>query len=495
MASLKKTADRLNVFLQSIRFRLVLWFVLILAVVLTAFGLFVYFSQARDLRAASIDYLERRIGRLQEILAGNAHQPGGPQATLTIPDNFLQDTDELVLLDATGHVLASHGPLQATEALQLVSRGLHEQAQNEKSLSSTAWAQPDDSSHADYSFVIAPLSDDVRYSGYIILGRPLDTEGQLQRLVFTLLAGSLLTVIIALLGGLWLADRAMRPVQAITQAARQISDTDLSRRLNMQSRDELGELANTFDAMLARLQAAFERQREFVADASHELRTPLTIVNLEANHALAARRAPQEYERAITVIQGENNFMIHLVNDLLALARMDAGQTHLEQNLLDLSDLALEAVERLSALAERSHVSIETGDLPEVSMVGDRQALLQMINNLLENGIKYAAGENALIRVETGLAGDSAWLRISDNGPGIAVEHIPHLFERFYRVDKARARADQPGTDTQSPSGSGLGLSIVQWVVTAHHGAIKVSSTPGSGTTFEITFPSASPND
>jgi len=486
MPLLAKFRERTNSFIHSIRFRLVLWFVFILGMVLTGFSLFVYYSQARDLRTASIDYLERRLGRLQELLAvGSAAQPGGGSAVLIMPPNFLQDTDELVLLDQSGNVVASHGPLQAGDALQLVTRGLQEQSQYGRIQAFIPWSQENNASHTDYTFVIAPISDDVRYGGFIILGRPLDAEGQLQRLIFTLLAGSLLTIVVALLGGLWLADRAMRPVHTITHTARQISDTDLSRRINMKSKDELGELADTFDAMLARLQAAFERQREFVADASHELRTPLTIVNLEANHALSARRSPKEYERAMRVIQGENDFMTRLVNDLLALARMDAGQTTLEQQPLDLSDLALEAAERLSPLAERSKVRIETGDLPEVNILGDRQALLQMVSNLLENGIKYAEGENSYVRVETGETDEKAWLRVSDNGPGIAPEHLPHLFERFYRVDKARSRVDS------SPSGSGLGLSIVNWVVKAHNGAVNVTSAPGEGTTFEVTFPAA----
>ena len=492
MPALASFRERSTAFIHSIRFRLVLWFVLILGVVLATFSLFVYFSQVRDLRTAMIDTLQRRVGRLQEILAVNANQPAGSAPALTLPLDFLQDTDELVLLDQSGKVLASHGPLQAGETLQLVLRGLREQSQHERSIPSSAWDQEGSSSHSEYSFVIAPLSDDVRYSGFIILGMPLDVQGQLQRLALTLLAGSLLTVLVALLGGLWLADRAMRPVKTITQTARNISDTDLSLRLNMKSKDELGELADTFDAMLARLQTAFERQRQFVADASHELRTPLTIVNLETNHALAARRQPQEYERAMGVIQSENDFMIHLVNDLLALARMDAGQTPLEQAPLDLSDLALEVVERLSPLAERNHVSIDTGDLPEVTILGDRRALLQMINNLVENGIKYTTGENATLRVETGLTDDRAWLRVADNGPGIAPEHLPHLFERFYRADKARSRADQSSAPGQLSSGSGLGLSIVQWVAAAHHGAVSVTSSIGQGTTFEVTFPAAS---
>ena len=322
-----------------------------------------------------------------------------------------------------------------------------------------------------------------RQSGFAILGSPFDPYGLSNRLLLTLLIGSLLTIAIALSGGLWLADRAMRPVHAITQAARTISETDLNRRLNMTGKDELAELANTFDGMLARLQTAFDRQRQFVADASHELRTPLTIVNLESSRALATHRTPQEYQRALGVIHSENEFMSHLVNDLLTLARMDAGQSAMEKTKLDLSDIALDAVERLEQLAERKNVHLETGELPEVNVYGDRRYLLQMMSNLVENGIKYTSGDDKRVRVETGLEGDRAWVRVSDKGAGIPPEHLPHLFNRFYRVDKARTRDEE---DNQS--GTGLGLSIVDWIVRAHDGEIRVQSTLGVGTTFEVRF-------
>jgi heavy metal sensor kinase len=298
--------------------------------------------------------------------------------------------------------------------------------------------------------------------------------------------GSFLTLAVALGGGLWLADRAMRPVHTITQAARTISETDLNRRLNLKGRDELGELANTFDAMLARLQAAFERQRQFVADASHELRTPLTIVNLEAGRALSAKRSAEEYQRALGVIRSENEFMTHLVNDLLMLARMDSGQLLMEKAPVDLSDIALEAVERLAPLAERKNVRLETGDLREVSLPGDRRYLLQLVSNLVENGIKYTGGAERRVRVETGLEGASAWVRVSDTGEGIPPEHLPRVFDRFYRVDQARSRSE-----AEAQGGSGLGLSIVNWIAQAHGGEVRVESTPGVGTTFEVRFKSA----
>ena len=167
--------------------------------------------------------------------------------------------------------------------------------------------------------------------GYILLADPIDPDNQLPRLFVSLTLG-IGTLAIAMIGGVWLADRVMRPVKTITHTAQTIGETDLSMRLHLEQKDELGELADTFDAMLDRLQAAFERQRQFTADASHELRTPLTIVELEASRAPAAQHSPADYERALSIIYSENQFaMIRLVNNLLTLARMDAGQVVLHK--------------------------------------------------------------------------------------------------------------------------------------------------------------------
>jgi signal transduction histidine kinase len=150
--------------------------------------------------------------------------------------------------------------------------------------------------------------------------------------------------------------------------------------------------------------------------------------------------------------------------------------------------VVVDTLERLTPLATRNEVSLEAGNLPETRIPGDRQYLLQMVSNLVENAIKYTTGDKKLVRVETGASDGCAWVRVSDNGAGIAAEHIPHLFDRFYRVDKARTR--EPGTDGDgnSPSGSGLGLSIVQWIAQVHNGKVLVDSQPGTGTTFEVRF-------
>jgi|WetSurMetagenome_2_1015567.scaffolds.fasta_scaffold108324_2 signal transduction histidine kinase len=473
---------RLASILHSIRFRLVLWFSAILALVLFVFSAFIYANQARDILGESIYILDRKMAALGETLAVT---PNG----ILVPPGVLQDTDILIFTEPDGRVLASHGPLPAQDTLTLAARARQEYQQGRSSHdSAVSWLEGTGSPRKSYVFVTVPLQNGLGQNGLVILGSPADPYRLESRLVFTLTAGSLATLTIALLGGFWLADRAMRPVHTITQAARTIGETDLSRRLNMKGKDELGELANTFDGMLGRLQAAFDRQRQFVADASHELRTPLTIVNLETSRTLASPRKPEEYREALSIIHSENDFMTALVNDLLTLARMDAGQAVMQSQPVDLSDVALETMERLSPLAARSGVRLDAGDLPEARILGDRQHLVQMVSNLVDNGIKYATGQDKKVSIETGTTGDTAWVRVSDNGPGIAQEHLPHLFDRFYRIDQSRTRGGDGSTNPQSPSGSGLGLSIVQWIARSNGGEVKVESQIGTGTTFEVSF-------
>jgi heavy metal sensor kinase len=471
---------RYSVF-HSIRFRLVLWFSAILAVVLFVFSAFIYINQSRDILGESEFRLERKMATL------------GISVTVTptgilVPPGVLQDTDILLFTSPDGDVVASHGPLPKQDTSGLASQARLQFENRSSSNSLSSWIEKTGSPRVDYMFVTVAIQNGPGRSGLVILGSPADPYGLQARLLFTLAGGSLVTLLIALFGGYWLADRAMRPVHTITQAARTIGETDLSRRLNMKSKDELGELANTFDGMLGRLQAAFERQRQFVADASHELRTPLTIVNLETSRALNSPRKPEDYRRALAIIHSENDFMSVLVNDLLTLARMDAGQSVLENLPVDLSDVALETIERLSPLASRSKVRLEAGDLPEARILGDRQHLVQMVSNLVDNAIKYSAGKDKKVSIETGTNDGTAWVRISDNGPGIPSEHLPHLFDRFYRIDPARTRASDSTGAPAVPGGSGLGLSIVQWIIGSHGGEIRVESQVGKGSTFEARF-------
>jgi signal transduction histidine kinase len=304
----------------------------------------------------------------------------------------------------------------------------------------------------------------------------------------------MLGLLAAAIGGYWLAGKTLAPVKMITRTANEIHATDLRRRLDLKRKDEFGQLATTFDQMLDRLEAAFKRQAQFTADASHELRTPLTIIDLEINRALTQLHTVEGYRQVLEVIQSENEQMTAIVNSLLLLARADTGQIALHRQEVDLSDIALASVERLLSLARRSEIILSTGDLPELLIQGDQHYLSRMTMNLVENAIKYTRGVGKHVHVELAEEADT-WgiIRVKDDGPGIAREHLPYLFDRFYRVDKARTHNRQTPLTVlprrEEPGGVGLGLSIVQWIAQDHHGEVQVESSMGKGSTFEVRLP------
>ena len=349
----------------------------------------------------------------------------------------------------------------------------------------------------NYEFTQAAIVNKQQAVALFAIGIPSDAPFLLADLSSVLAIAMPLCLLLSSVGGYWLASRAMRPVQTITRTAQEISETDLHRRLNLKRRDELGQLGATFDSMLARLEAAFERQRQFTADASHELRTPLTIVDLEATRALTHKLTAQQYQQAITIMQQENRHMTHLVNDLLMLARADSGQAKFQREVIDLSDVVVDTVERLAPLAQQTGITIRVHPLPELTILGDRMYLMQLLTNLVENALTYSSGIGTHVDIDLvcQYKQGQAWanLRIADNGPGIAQEHLPHLFERFYRVDRSRTHNQILPSETCSassrPPGNGLGLSIARWIVRAHDGDICVQSAAGLGATFEIWLP------
>jgi len=483
---------------HSIRFRLVLWFVLILAVVMTVFSGFIYWRQVQDARSVAVTRLNIAVEHLEGAQGEGEHrfEPLVPGSAASLSQNLTAYSDVLssevvALMDANGTVIAGNGVLTNEQVQQL-------------NLPASGWSGvqqvrvPKIPGVQDnrYLFINPAVQQNGHIAGYLLVGVPLDANNQLGKLVISLILGNLLTLAIALTGGFWLADRAMRPVRKIAQTARQISETDLHKRLHLPGRDELSQLGNTFDAMLDRLQAAFERQRQFTADASHELRTPLTIIDLETSRGLTARRSVEEYEKILYTIKDENQFMIRLATNLLALARMEAGQLSLKAEPLDLSELASEVIERLAGMAAAQGVTLNVGELPRVMVQGDRPTLSQMLTNLVDNAIKFtASADDPQVTISSGEKLEDndkvAWIKISDNGIGIAPEHQAHIFDRFYQVDKARAKVERPddGSGEAEASGTGLGLAIAQWVARAHHGEIRLKSVLGQGSTFEVVLP------
>ncbi len=479
---------RLNLILPSIRFRLALWFVFILGILLVGFSSLLYYMQVKELRAETVLRLEAKRESIEQLFRMDTFNP---QAAFNSNDDgsSIQSADVLALYQPDGSLLKMWGPASGITSLDFSRVGRDDERQ--------PWTQSItlNNKQVQYVLEVIPLRTKDMLTGYLVLGTPLDPGGRLKQLLITLAALIGITLLVSFAGGFWLADRAMRPVKTIAAKAQSIGETDLSQRFHLPQRDEIGQLGGAFDSMLARLEAAFTRQRQFTADASHELRTPLTIINLETARALAAPRPVKEYQRALQVIQSENELMSQLVNDMLTLARLDARQESLRKEPLDLSDLAVDVVERLAPLAARHEIELEVGELPEVLILGDRPSLIQMLTNLVENAIKYTAQNGPdkprQVLVETGTdpARTLGWVRVTDTGPGISSEHLDQLFDRFYRVDKSRTRGEEPSSDESGPVGSGLGLAIVDGIAKLHDGEIDVQSEPGEGSTFEITFP------
>jgi signal transduction histidine kinase len=287
---------------------------------------------------------------------------------------------------------------------------------------------------------------------------------------------------VASLGVGWVvAGRVLRPIGRITSVAREIQATDLSRRIELPGPDdELKQLGDTFDAMLARLDAAFAAQRQFVADASHELRNPLAIIRTNVDVALADPHAdPEDLRHTIAVVKRASDRMARLVDDLLALARRQ--EPTLEHEPVDLGAAVAEASDDFVVPAAARSIVLDRAIAPGVVVTGDRDALKRAVANLLENAVRLAP-EGSRIRLATGSEGDQAWIAVADEGPGIAPEDQAHVFDRFWRADRARSRAD---------GGTGLGLAIVRQIAESHGGQVRLQSKVGVGSSFVIWLPVA----
>src|SRR3989440_11893590 len=476
---------------SSVRGRLTLWYLAMMAFIVCLFGGSLYVSQTLLNADAAESRLETQLYQDSQRFVETYKQAVLDRQAPTAPHLNQSSQEMVLLLRPDGSVLDARGPLTGSLIQQLQARA----RENSEMID---LAVPQNHSHGwwagdtTYRVLMTPVLNQNTRVATLLIGLP--RPHSIPLLVIWFFHGTL-ALLVAAIGGYWLAGKALRPVKMITRTANEISATDLRRRLHLQSRDEFGELAATFDHMLARLEAAFKRQAQFTADASHELRTPLTIIDLEINRALTQLEQPEDYRHVLEQIRAENEQMAAIVNSLLLLARADTGQVILDLQEVDLSDIALASVERLLPLARQSLVTLATGDLPEVLVRGDPQYLGQVVANLIENGIKYTSGTGTRVYVELACE-EERWaiVRVQDDGPGISEDHLPSLFERFYRVDKARSRkpkepehSSKPGN--VEPGGSGLGLSIAQWIVQAHGGEIRVESTIGAGSLFEVRLP------
>lgn len=286
-------------------------------------------------------------------------------------------------------------------------------------------------------------------------------------------------LLLGLAGGWWLASRAIRPIEDISAAAAKISAGDLSQRINTaETESELGKLAAVLNSTFARLETSFAQQQQFTSDAAHELRTPVSVMLTQTQTTLNRERSADEYRETLEACRRSAQRMRRLIESLLELARLDAGQEQLKRRKFDLAATARDCLELIQPLADERGVKVFSELAPQ-EIAGDSERLAQVITNLFTNAIQYnrIGGEVWVnLKKEHGVA----ILTISDKGVGIASEDLPHIFERFYRGDKSRSAGN---------GHAGLGLAICQAIIAAHGGIIEVSSKEGSGTTFTVRLP------
>lgn len=285
---------------------------------------------------------------------------------------------------------------------------------------------------------------------------------------------------LSITGGYFLTRRSLAPLGTMAQQSRRITSENLSARLNIgNAAEELALFATSFNALLSRLDQSFETMRRFVQDASHEIRTPLSVIRGEAEVALSRDRTTAEYRESLAVIHEEARRLSRLVEDLLNLARADAGRVQFRMEDLYLNEVVSDCCRSVEPMAAARNLKLECCALADIPLRGDEELLRRMVLNLLDNAIRYTPPGGKISAAVESHNGEVR-IRVADTGVGISPEAAAHVFERFYRVDQARSR-------NKSGNGSfGLGLAIVKWIAESHCGAVELASQPGAGSTFTV---------
>ncbi len=469
---------------RTIRVRLTLWYTLLLGLILIGFSGLLYAMLAHALAQQTDETLQ-----IAAEQAKDAIEMEKGRLTLDLRDSQVAALTQHGLLvrviNLGGQVEASNDSAFAT--LPVVDGMLIAARQEQPrfdTVSTSGAAMP-------VRLYSVPFQKEGTIAAVVQVGQSLQfSQDVLRQLAAILLLALPLTLLSASLGGLFLAHRALSPIDRITRAARRIGAENLSERLALTlPDDEVGRLAQTFDSMLARLDGAFRRQRQFTADASHELRTPLTVMKGDISVALNRPRQADEYREVLSELEEEVDRLTRLVEDLLFLARADSHQPLLHTAPLDLADLIPAVVDQVRPLSDAKGLTVGLTAPASLPLIGDQDKLYWLFLNLMDNAVKFTPpGGCITIRCESAWhppvreahatpdgAGSTVVVSIADNGPGIPPEHLPHLFDRFYRVDGARSRA---------AGGTGLGLSIAREIAEAHGGGIEVESQVGQGSVF-----------
>ena len=461
-----------------LRLRLTASFTLLLVIIIAAVGAYLLTSMERTLQAEADETLGLRSRHVERFLVGvaggglTAEEVAAALRDVAPADEFATPGLYVYVVDPAGKVVATSPNLSRSQ--------LPAEANLARAALAGQEVYADVPVGLDHLRVLArPVIEGDRVVGAVLVGESMHLQDvALSRMRQLLVVAAALAAVVSLLGGWWLTGRAVGPVAELTRVARRIAATGrFEQRIAVpSSRDELGQLAATFNDMLARLERTFLRQREFIADASHELRGPLMVIrgNLDL---LKLALPPEDRLACIAEATEEVERMSRLVSDLLFLSEVDAQETVRHQPVA-LETVVTSVWQRAKDLDGGAH-QVLLGANDPTTVAGDQERLEQLLWNLVENALRYTP-DGGSVTIALRRQGDVAELLVSDTGIGIAAEHLPRLFERFYRVDRARSRRE---------GGTGLGLAIAKQVAAAHGGQIRVRSDPGAGSTFTVALP------
>jgi two-component system, OmpR family, heavy metal sensor histidine kinase CusS len=449
----------------SIRLKLTAWYIAVLLASLSIFGIAAFIAMKKGIERTVDENLEEQAAGIEELMGR------------VLQEEPAQLADEL----------REHADLRTEGDFSQVCDQSGRWIYRSRLMTSYNVPVPDVAAHSAYNFETRGLPlrvwvREVSAGGNkyrIQVALPMDDFYEaLDRFKWVVLLLSPLLLVLASAGGYWLSRRALAPVDQITRAAQEINSNNLSRRLEVsQSGDELQRLSETLNSMLERLEASFNRITQFTADASHELRTPLALMRTTTEVSLRTSQTIEDYREAQSQVLEELEKTSSLVEKLMLLARADAGVETLQRATVNLADCLREACKDGRILAEAKRVSFQENiGSPTLVVEGDSHALHRLFLILIDNAVKYTPSGGS-IRVALKRSDKSAMAEFQDNGIGIAPEDLPHIFDRFYRADKARSREF---------GGVGLGLSIARWVAEAHGGSIEVQSTLGKGSVFRV---------
>jgi len=462
-------------FIHSIKFRFTLLYLLVLAVLLTALSTGIYFYLSRSLYQNLDDSLELRSTQLSNF----------PSILESIwQGEFQEKLGEIVMLYfyADNQTVEVSPPgINITLSQEFISQAMA----GRSSFTTIQTAEGEELRVLAVSVNLSiPGPTPSIPPATLVIGRSTKQIDQaLHGLVRTFAIAVPLALALAAGGGIFLARRALKPVDKIAQTAQEIEESDLSQRINVNTKDELGRLAATLNEMIGRLEKAFQRQKQFTSDASHELRTPLAVIEAESTLALQKERPPSDYRQSLETVSRETRQMSSLIDQLLTLARADAGKEQWNFAEVELGKLITDLSTDVEVLCQEKGLSFQLGQTQDLVVKGDEARLREMFMNLLDNAIRYTSAPGT-VSLSLRREGQMAVVAITDTGIGIPAEDIPFIFERFYRVDKSRSRAE---------GGSGLGLAICQHIAEAHGGKIEVESQVEVGSTFSVWLPLRSP--